>query len=123
MKNDYGHLRLSNLVFRGKHGHYPQERELGNRFEVDIDLKVDLTDAIKTDRLEESVDLEEVYEVVRRTIEGEPKNLIETLAADISSELVSLGRVQSVTVRVRKLNPPLPGLVQGVMEAEITHGP
>jgi len=120
MKSDFGHLRLNNLSFRGKHGHYPQERELGNRFEVDVDLKVQLADAVDTDNLEKSIDLAAVYEVVRGTIEGNPKNLIETLAADISSELATWDRVHSATVCVRKLNPPLPGLTQGVMEAEIT---
>ena len=121
MGNSSGHLRLKNLIFWGRHGCLPSERDLGNRFEVDIDLQVDLSRAAASDSLDTTIDMAQVYEISRRHVEGEPGTLIETLAGNIATELSVFDRVQSATVRVRKVFPPLPGAVQGVMEAEITH--
>jgi dihydroneopterin aldolase len=115
-----GHLRLKQLIFWGRHGHFPFEKETGNRFEVDIDLEVYLSDAVRSDRLEETVDLTQVYEVVRRRVEGEPCTLIETLADRLAVELARGFPVKSVTVRVRKMAPPLPGAVGGISEVEVT---
>lgn len=116
------HLRLKNLAFYGRHGHHPFERESGNRFEVDVDLLISTVPAKRADRLEESVDLEQIYAITRRLVEGEPCALIETLATRIAGELLSFKGVKSATVRVRKVFPPLPGAVQGIMEAEVTRG-
>ena len=122
MKNHSGQLRLKNLVFWGRHGHLPFEREAGNRFEVDIELRVDVSDAVAADRLEATVDLREAYQIAQHHVEGEPCELIETVAQRIAADLAALSGVQSSTVRVRKIFPPLPGAIQGVMEAEVTHG-
>ena len=97
----------------------PFERESGNRFEVDIDLQVDLSSAIVSDNLDDTVDLVRVFEIARRLVEGESCELIETVAARIADEIVMISRVQSVTVRLRKMSPPLSGAVQGHMEAEV----
>ncbi len=115
-----GHLRLKGLLFWGRHGHLPFEKETGNRFKVDVDLEVDLSEAVHSDRLEDTVDLAQVCEVVRRLMEGESCTLIETLAHRIAEELVRGFPVKSVTVMVRKTTPPLPGAVGGVSEAEVT---
>jgi dihydroneopterin aldolase len=118
MNDPAGTLRLKNLVFWGRHGHHAFERESGNRFEVDVELN--LSNIGATDALESTVDLDFVYTVVRRFVEGDPCILIETLAHLIASELVKLEKVQSCTARVRKTFPPLEGATSGVMEAEIT---
>ncbi len=118
-----GHLRLEKLAFWGRHGLLPFERESGNRFEVDVDLQVDLTEAVRTDQIESTVDLEKVYGTIRRIVEGDPCPMLETVANNIAVELVRLDKVQSCTIRVRKMNPPLPGATGGIMEAEITRVP
>ncbi|MBU0520244.1 dihydroneopterin aldolase [bacterium] len=119
MPNQTSHLRLNNLVFWGRHGHFPFERESGNRFEVDIDLEADLANAVKQDDLSLSVDLAAVFDIVSAHVEGEPCSLIETLADRIAAEVIGMSNVLSATVRIRKLSPPLPGSVGGIIEAEI----
>ena len=122
MPDQTGKLRLQNLVFWGRHGHHAFERECGNRFEVDVELTLDLSQIENADKLESTVDLEYVYNVVRQLVEGDPCTLVETLANLIATELVNLQKVQTCTVKVRKMFPPLPGATSGVMEAEITRG-
>ena len=98
----------------------PFERKSGNRFEVDVDLKVELVEAVAKDELESTVDLAEVYEIVKQEVEADPSTLIETVAGKIAENLLKIDGVQSSMVRVRKLYPPIPGAVTGVMEAEVT---
>jgi dihydroneopterin aldolase len=117
------HVRLSGLIFWGRHGHLPFERELGNRFEVDVDLVLDISRAAEVDRIDLTVDLAQVWEAVRSEMEGEPCHLLETLADRIARHLARMDKVGSATVRVRKMFPPLAGATQGIMEVEVTRVP
>jgi len=113
-------IRLNNLLFWGRHGHFPSEHELGNRFEVDVELEVDTARAAQLDRIDLTVDLTAVYETIRRHVEGKPCRLIETLAGRMLGDLIKLDKVKAARVKLRKLSPPFPGAVQGVMEVEIS---
>ncbi|HEX7345011.1 MAG TPA: dihydroneopterin aldolase [bacterium] len=113
-------IRLNNLLFWGRHGCFPSEQELGNRFEVDVELQVDAARAARLDRIDLTVDLSLVYDAVRRHVEGKPCRLIETLAYRILGDLLKLDKVKAATVRLRKLSPPFSGAIQGVMEVELT---
>ncbi|RJP78670.1 MAG: dihydroneopterin aldolase [Candidatus Zixiibacteriota bacterium] len=117
------YVRLKDLRFWGRHGHLPFEKELGNRFEVDVDLQMDASQVIQTDHLHDTVDLARVYDLVRARVEGEPCQLLETLAGRIAGDLAGLDHVAAATVRVRKMFPPLEGNTQGVMEVEVTRVP
>jgi dihydroneopterin aldolase len=101
-------LLLEGMTFFGRHGALPAERELGARFTVDVELVADLRRAGRTDRLEDTVDYSEVYELVRQVVEGEPCQLLEAVAERIANRLSPMDRVDRVTVRVRK-RPPLEG--------------
>jgi dihydroneopterin aldolase len=120
MNEHSDHIRLKSLRFWGRHGHLPFERELGNRFEVDVDLQLDVTRAAEVDRIDLSVDLAQVYEIVRSLMEGEPCELLETLAWRLADQLSHLDKVELATVWVRKLNPPLINATEGFMEVEVT---
>lgn len=99
---------MEGMVFFGRHGVYPAERELGARFTVDVELECDLAAAAASDRLEDTVDYAHAYQLVREVVEGEPSQLLESVAGRIADRLLELDRVAATTVRVRK-RPPLPG--------------
>lgn len=103
------------MAFYGYHGLYPQEKKLGQRFYVDLDLMLDLRKSSNTDDMEESIDYGEVYERVKEIMEGDPKNLIETVAEHITDELFRrFDLLQACTVKVTKPDPPIPGHYQSV---------
>jgi FolB domain-containing protein len=77
------------MAFSGRHGVGAAEREHAQRFKVDIEVEVDLSEAGRTDRLAD-------------TIDGESVKLIETLAARIADGVLALAMVRAVTVRVAK---------------------
>lgn len=107
-----GRVSLRNMQFFAYHGVFGAERELGQRFEVDVDLFVDVTQASRTDDLADAVNYVEVYSVVKQLVEGKPFNLIEALAGTIADEIVRTFPVEKVTVRVRKPSVALAGILE-----------
>jgi 7,8-dihydroneopterin aldolase/epimerase/oxygenase len=101
-------ILMEGMTFRGHHGVLPAERELGAPFTVDVALEVDLAEAGRSDRLADTVDYGTAYRLVGEVVEGEPCNLIETLAERIAARMLALDRVEGTTVTVRK-QPPLAG--------------
>jgi dihydroneopterin aldolase len=102
-------LLLSGMRFFAYHGVLPEERAQGQEFLVDVELEADLQKSARRDTLEVTVDYRRAYEIVKSVMEGEPRNLIETLAETIAAKVLTLDRVTAVTVRVRKPQVTLPG--------------
>lgn len=106
---------LSRMVFLGRHGVLDDERGEDQPFEVDVELFLDLGPAGMNDDLTATVDYREVFELCRAVIEGPSRQLVEALAESIASSLLtSFGSagVGQVTVRVRKPEVALPGLLE-----------
>lgn len=104
-------IRLRNMVFYTHHGVLAAEREMGQRLEVDVELRLDLSEPGSTDNLAATVDYAAVYALVRRVVEEQRLNLIEAVAEAVARGILSACRPEQVTVRVRKPNPPVGGVV------------
>lgn len=101
-------ISLKNMVFYGFHGVYEFERELGQRFYVDLDLKADLKQAGASDRLEETIDYVAVYNLTKDIVENQRFQLLEALSYKIAGEVLCLHPlVEEVVVRVRKPSVPI----------------
>lgn len=100
-------IRLVGLGGIGRHGVLPEERRDGQRFLVDLDLHVDTSVAAGSDDLADTVDYAAVAGDVRDIIEGEPVNLLETLAARVAGAVMAHDRVRAVDVTVHKPEAPL----------------
>jgi len=105
---------LHNMVFRGRHGVHPAERELGQRFEIDVELGLDLSRATASDALPDTVDYSRVHAIVREEVEDHQYQLIEALAGAIVRRLMADLPITSVLVRVRKPQVPLNGMLSFV---------
>ena len=91
-------LLLEGMTFFGRHGVLAAERDLGARFRVDVVIEADLAAAGRSDRLEDTVDYVRAYSVVREVVEGEPCQLLESVAERIAGRLMELERVRRATV-------------------------
>lgn len=111
-------IRLKNITFYAHHGYYEAERELGQKFEVDIELHCDLSLATESDDLKQTVDYQAIYKIAKDTFENYKFKLIETVAQKIASRILQLSGISDVRIRVRKPNVPLNGLLDYV-EIEI----
>lgn len=111
-------IRLHGMVFYGYHGVYGAEKELGQQFVVDVELELSLEAAGRADDLELAVNYQGVYALVRDIVEERDFNLLEAMAETIAREILSTFAVDAVTVRARKPQVPIGGLLDYV-EVEI----
>ena len=119
-KNAEDRILLEGMVFHGRHGTLPAERELGQRFVVDVELRLDLRPAGISDDLAQTVDYGEVHRRTREIVEGEPVNLTETVAERIAvAVLEEHPSVSAVRVKVSKPHVRLGGTVLAGSAVEI----
>lgn len=111
-------VRLRNLAFYGYHGPFGAEKELGQRLEVDIELRTNLDKAARSDEPEFSTNYAEVYALVREVIEEKNFCLLESIGQTIVNRILDQFDVQGVRVLVRKPLAPVGGLLDSV-EVEI----
>ncbi|KAK8561555.1 hypothetical protein V6N13_149274 [Hibiscus sabdariffa] len=103
-------LILKGLKFHGFHGVYPEEKKLGQKFLVDIDAWMDLKNAGESDLLSDSVDYIEIYSMVKEVVEGQPRDLIESVAESIASgTLAKYPQISAVRVQIGKPQVAVPG--------------
>ena len=108
-------IMLNGLVFHGRHGHLPEERVLGQRFEVDIALSTDLRAAGASDELGDTVNYVAVFETARAHMTGPPCALIESLAGRIADDILrDHAAVAEARVCVRKPHVPIPNVLEHV---------
>ena len=103
-------ISLVGLSARGHHGVLPFEREEGQLFTVDVVLDLGQRGtavAAVTDSVTDAVDYSRVANGIVSIIEGEPVNLIESLADRIAERVLSFPRVVAAEVTVHKPEAPL----------------
>jgi dihydroneopterin aldolase len=98
---------LHGLRGRGLHGVYPRERAEGQTFIVDAALSVDTRAAAAGDDLSATADYGAIAEKIVALIEGEPVNLIETLAERIASACLADPAVREAEITVHKPDAPI----------------
>ena len=108
MKSDA--IELRGIHCYGYHGRHPEERRLGQRFTVDLDLRLDLSPAGVNDDLERGVDYSAVIRLARSIVEGESYELIETVAERLAQAILrDFSAVIDISVSVHKPNAPVAG--------------
>lgn len=107
-------IELRGLRVVGRHGVLDEEHRRAQPFEVDLDLELDLGPAGASDALTDTVDYGAVAESVAEVVGGEHSELLEHLADRIARAAMAAASagggapVDAVTVRIRKLRPPVP---------------
>lgn len=100
-------ITLHNLRFHAFHGVLAQERVVGNDYELSLRLGYDVTRAICSDKVEETLDYARVYQVVAQEM-GEPSALLERVAGRIGERLFQkFPAITSAHIHLVKRNPPM----------------
>lgn len=95
-------ILLEGMVFEGTHGVHEHEQRNPQPFEVDVELRLDLGPAGRTDDLERTIDYSRVFTEVGELVATTRYALIEALAERIASELLARWPADEVVVRIRK---------------------
>lgn len=115
-------LILAGMQFYGRHGVFAEEKAMGQKFVIDVELCLSLKKAGSTDDISLTPNYADIYAIVRNITTQRSFNLIETLAENIAQEILNNYRVDEVKVRVRKPHAPISGIFD-YMGCEIVRGP
>lgn len=100
---------LQGMRFYGYHGVNPEEKAQGQAYLVDLEAEADLTRPGQSDVIEDTISYTHLYRVIRAIMEGESRNLLESLAQEIANRLLADFPLEAVMVTVKKPNPPIKG--------------
>ena len=115
-------IRVRNMTFHAYHGVWDEEQEIGQRFEVDLDLTTNTRMAAETDKLKDTIDLYAVFQVVEDVVQNKKFRLVETMAERIAEAIIKQFSLHALMVRVRKPHAPIRGIQDGI-EIEIHRKP
>ncbi|KQB83183.1 dihydroneopterin aldolase [Corynebacterium oculi] len=100
---------LTGLAGYGYHGVFPEEKREGQEFLVDVTCWADLRPAAAHDDLALTLNYAELAELAHGVLTGPPRDLIETVAAEIADEaMVRFPILHAVEVTVHKPQAPIP---------------
>ena len=107
-------ILFEGLEFYAYHGLFKEEQKIGSKYVVDIELAVDFSAALATDRIEGTIDYALIYNVIKKEMEKSSK-LIEHVAGRIVSMLfVTFKQIELVKLKLTKIKPPIAGNVNSV---------
>lgn len=119
-------IRLSGITATGHHGVFEHERRDGQTFVADVVLHVDTRPAAAQDRLDLTVDYGVLADQVAGVLEGDPADLLETVAERIAAVALTHRGVEAVEVVVHKPQAPIEvpfGDVTVEVRRDRTHAP
>lgn len=117
-------IHLEGMTFYGFHGVDPAEKELGQRFVVDVTVETDLRKPGRSDSVADTISYATVFKLVRAVVEGPSRDLIEAVAESIAEAIcLAFPEVEGVRVRVRKPGAPVKGSVFDWASVEIERTP
>jgi len=100
-------IAIQGAEFFAHHGFYPEEQKLGNYFLVDVEVGFEPTGPLDEDDLTNTVNYEQLYHIVAGQMK-QTRKLLETVANGILDDIKSeWPKVGSITVILKKMNPPL----------------
>lgn len=107
-------ITIENMDFYAFHGCFAEESQIGTHFRVDLQMDVDTETAQKSDNIEDTVSYLDVYQHVKKQMMI-PSHLLEHVGDRIGEDILqSFPAVNSVKVKVAKMNPPLGGQIESV---------
>lgn len=108
MEHTAGTVHIQGLRLFGRHGVMPQERTVGNEFEIDAKLSFDATQAMASDCLEATLNYASVVEAIKEQM-AEPSMLLENVLWRIAQTLAArFGMIDEMELAIYKIHPPIP---------------
>lgn len=109
-----GKILLEGMEFFAYHGCFREEKIIGTKFMVDLEVETDTVAAEGSDNLHETVNYQELFRLVKQQMEIK-SNLLENVSRRILDQIrKDFPEVAKATVKISKMNPPLGGKIQQV---------
>lgn len=102
-----GFVCIERLRLHAFHGVLPQERIVGNDYEISLRLEYPLEKALRSDDVYDTINYADVLIIVKKEM-AQPSSLLECVAARIGESLFSnFPLLKSVEIKMMKRNPPM----------------
>jgi dihydroneopterin aldolase len=101
-------IQLTGIRCYGYTGYLQEEQVLGQWFEVDLTLWLDLAPAGQSDEIIDTLDYRRAIDTVKQLVKTSKFALVEKLASAIADSILQFDQVQQVQVRLSKLAAPIP---------------
>ncbi|MFO8000942.1 MAG: dihydroneopterin aldolase [Marinilabilia sp.] len=113
-KHPNGIIELEEMEFYAYHGCYREEQVVGNRFLVNIAIRTDMTQPMRSDKIDDALNYVKVYELVKTEVQ-QTSNLLEHVTARVIDALYRhFPQIQWTRVKISKMNPPMGGQMNNV---------
>ena len=107
-------ISIEKMEFYAYHGCFEEERKIGTWFNVDLSMEVDTSKAEISDNLEDTVNYQAVYAVVKREMMISSKLLEHVARRILDAVKQEFPAVSYAWVKIKKMNPPLGGKMESV---------
>ena len=104
-------LTLSGMKFYSHSGLFSFERDVGQLFEIDVDCYLDLRKATDSDKIGDTINYPQLFQLIKEIMEHSRFNLMERLAGEIADKVLRDFPVEKITVRCRKPRVPVKGFI------------
>lgn len=105
VKSSY--ILLENVKFYAFHGVLPQERKVGNDYQVSLRIGYDISRAMVSDDVNDTLNYAEVYQLLSQEM-SVPSALLERVVGRIGDRLFrKFPAIQSIDLTIIKVNPPM----------------
>lgn len=101
------YILLENVRLYAYHGVGEQERIVGNHYLINLKIKINVIDAVRSDSLEDTISYADVFEMVKKEM-AIPSKLLEHVAGRIISALrKTYPAIENIELKLSKNNPPM----------------
>ncbi len=115
MKVSSSYIIVNGIHVRAYHGVDPQERITGNDFIVSVRAKYDVTRAMESDDVGDTINYARIYEIIDKKMQ-EPSCLLENLAGRIGKGILAeMPGIEALDIVVEKKNPPVGGEIDSAL--------
>ena len=100
-------IRIKNIKIKARHGVYEFERKNDGTFELDIEIYLRLEKSGQSDKLEDTIDYDNIVSIATKAFAEKDYNLVEAVAESVCEKLLDVFKVAKVILRVRKPHAPI----------------
>ena len=107
-------ISLNGMEFFAYHGCFDEEQIIGTNFIIDLDIETDTSKSEISDELTDTINYQEVYQLVKKEMEQNSKLLEHVGKRIISSLSTQFSEIEKVKLKISKMNPQLGGKLDKV---------
>lgn len=111
-------IKVQNIPCYSSIGIDAEEKKLGQRLLIDVELDTDSTKLVSSDNIKDTISYVDIHSTVKKFGESKPHSLIEVLAEEIAGSFLKHPLVQRAKIVVHKSHIPYPDF-HGIVSVEV----